>query len=129
LRKAHTRGIESYRDVNIVTLTTEAAGQSSVKDGDDKKQGRHQQKMFYCFVGDCLITASDAEAVKFVVSQIKGAGALIAIGRYGLYRDDGVRSGLIMMFAIYVNFKRLIKWLIDEDATGESQKEIANPGL
>jgi hypothetical protein len=128
VEKGAHRGIESYRDVNIVTLTTEAAGQSSVKDGDDKKTGPTSAKDVYCFVGDCLITASDAEAVKFVVSQIKGAGAsslsadtdyIATMGAVGPYHDVD----------IYVNFKRLIKWLTDEDATGESQKEIANLGL
>jgi hypothetical protein len=126
------RAIESYRDVNIVTLTTEtAARRPSVKGGDDNmaaKTGPSSEKNVYCFVGDCLIMASDAEAVKFVVSQIKGAGAsslagdtdyIATMGAVGPYHDVD----------IYVNFKRMIKRLTDEDTTGESQKEFANLGL
>ncbi|MGA2323660.1 MAG: hypothetical protein ABSG22_07425 [Sedimentisphaerales bacterium] len=131
VEKGAHRGIEGYRDVNIVTLTTEAAGQSSVKDGDDNmaaKTGPSSEKDVYCFVGDCLITASDAEVVKFVVSQIKGAGAsslagdtdyIATMGAVGPYHDVD----------IYVNFKRAIERLADGDTTGESQKEIANLGL
>jgi hypothetical protein len=132
VEKGAHRGIESYRDVNIVTLTTEtAAGQSSIKGGDDNmaaKTGPSSEKDVYCFVGDCLIMASDAEAVKFVVSQMRGAGAsslagdtdyIATMGAVGPYHDVD----------IYVNFKRVIKRLADGDTTGESQKEIANLGL
>ncbi len=129
VEKGAHRGIESYRDVNIITLATEAsAGQSAVKDSDDKKTGPSSEKDVYCFVDDCLITASDAEAVKFVVSQMRGAGAsslagdadyIATMGAVGPYHDVD----------IYVNFKRVIKRLADGDTTGESQKEIANLGL
>ena len=129
VEKGAHRGIESYRDVNILTLTTEtAAEKSAVKDSDDKKTGPSSGKDVYCFVDDCLITASDAEAVKFVVSQMRGAGAsslagdtdyIATMGTVGPYHDVDV----------YVNLKRAIKRLTDEDTTGESQKEIANLGL
>ena len=129
VEKGAHRGIESYRDVNIVTLTTEtAAGQSSVKDSDDKKTGPSSEKDVYCFVGDCLITASDAEAVKFVVSQIKGAGASSLAGDTD-YIATMVAVGPYHDVDVYVNFKRLIEQLADGDTTGESQKEIANLGL
>ena len=132
VEKGAHRGIESYRDVNIITLTTEtAAGQSAVKDSDDStaaKTGPVSAKDVYCFVDDCLITASNAEAVKFVVSQIRGAGAsslagdtdyIATMGAVGPYHDVDV----------YVNLKRVIRRLADGDTTGESQKEIANLGL
>jgi hypothetical protein len=131
VEKGAHRGIESYRDVNIVTLTTETAEKPAVKTSDDKmvaKTGPSSEKDVYCFVGDCLITASDAETIKFVVSQMKGAGAsslagdtdyIATMGAVGPYHDVD----------IYVNFKRMIKRLTDEDTTGESQKEMANLGL
>jgi hypothetical protein len=132
VEKGAHRGIESYRDVNIITLTTEtAAEKSSVKYSDDNtaaKTGPVSVKDVYCFVDDCLITASDAEAAKFIVSQIRGAGAsslagdtdyIATMGAVGPYHDVD----------IYVNFKRVIKRLADGDTTGESQKEIANLGL
>lgn len=128
VEKGAHRGIESYRDVNIITLTT-AAEKPVVKDSNDNMAaGLTSEKDVYCFVGDCLIMASDAEAVKFVVSQIKGAGAsslagdadyTATIGAVGPYHDADV----------YVNFKRLIKQMTDGDTTGESQKDIANLGL
>jgi len=131
VEKGAHRGIESYRDVNIITLTTVAAEKPAVKGSDDnmaEKTGPTSQKDIYCFVGDCLVIASDAEAVKFVVSQIKGAGAsslagdtdyTATMGAVGPYHDADV----------YVSFKRLIKQMTDGDTTGESQKEIANLGL
>ncbi|MGD1042599.1 MAG: hypothetical protein ABR913_05985, partial [Sedimentisphaerales bacterium] len=132
VEKGAHRGIESYRDVNIITLTTEtAAEKSAVKYSDDNtaaKTGPVSAKDVYCFVGDCLIMASDAEAVKFVVSQIRGAGTsslagdadyIATMGAVGPYHDVDV----------YLNFKRVIKRLADGDTTGESQKEIANLGL
>jgi len=131
VEKGAHRGIESYRDVNIITLTTKATEKPAVKDSDDNmaaKVAPTSKKDVYCFVGDCLIMASDAEAVKFVVSQIKGAGAstlsadtdyMATMGAVGPYHDADV----------YVNFKRVIKQMTDEDTTGESQKEIANLGL
>ncbi len=128
VEKGAHRGIESYRDVNIITLTT-AAEKPAVKDSNDNMAaGPTSEKDVYCFVGDCLIMASDAEAVKFVVSQIKGAGAsslagdsdyTATMGAVGPYHDADV----------YVNFKRLIKQMTDGDTTGESQKDIANLGL
>ena len=123
--------VESYRDVNIITLTTTAAEKPAVKNSDDNmaaKTGLISEKDVYCFVGDCLIMASDAEAVKFVVSQIKGAGSsslagdtdyIATMGTVGPYHDVD----------IYVNFRRMIKQMTDGDTTGESQKEIANLGL
>jgi hypothetical protein len=131
VEKGAHRGIESYRDVNIVTLTTETAEKPAVKNSDDKmaaKTGPSSTKDVYCFVGDCLITASDAEAVKFIVSQVRGAGAsslagdtdyIATMGAVGPYHDVD----------IYVNFKRMIKQMTDGDTTGESQKEMANLGL
>jgi len=128
VEKGAHRGIESYRDVNIVTLTAE---KPAVKNSDDKmtaKTGLSFTKDVYCFVGDCLIMASDAEAVKFVVSQMRGAGTsslagdtdyIATMGAVGPYHDVD----------IYVNFKRMIKQMTDEDTTGESQKEIVNLGL
>lgn len=125
------REIESYRDVNIITLTRETAGKPAVKDSDDNmtgKTGTTSEKDVYCFVGDCLIMANDAEAVKFVVSQIKGAGAsalstdtdyTATMGAVGPYHDAEV----------YVNLKRVIKQMIDEETSGETQKDIANLGL
>jgi len=132
VEKGAHRAIESYRDVNIVTLTTETpAGQSSVRGGVDNmaaKTGPSSEKDVYCFVGDCLIMASDAETVKFVVSQMRGAGTsslagdtdyITTMGAVGPYHDAD----------IYVNFKRMIKQMTDGDTTGESQKEFANLGL
>jgi hypothetical protein len=132
VEKGAHRGIESYRDVNIITLTTETTAEKSpAKDREDKKSaktGPTSEKDVYCFVDDCLIMASDAEAVKLVVSQIRGAGAsslagdmdyITTIGAVGPYHDVDV----------YVNLKRMIKQMTDEDTTGESQKEIANLGL
>jgi len=131
VEKGAHRAIESYRDVNIVTLTTEKAPtKPAVKDDDNNTKIKvvTSEKDVYCFVDDCLITASDAEAVKFVVSQMRGAGAsslagdtdyIATMGAVGPYHDVD----------IYVNFKRVIKRLVDGDTTGESQKEIANLGL
>ena len=131
VEKGAHRAIESYRDVNIVTLMTEKAStKPAVKDDDDntKIKAATSTKDVYCFVGDCLMMSSDAEAVKFVVSQIKGAGAsslagdtdyIATMGAVGPYHDVD----------IYVNFKRMIKRMTNEDTTGESQKELANLGL
>ena len=132
VEKGAHRGIESYRDVNIITLTTEVSTEKSpIKDRDDSmaaKTAPTSEKDVYCFVNDCLIMANGEEAVKLVVSQIKGAGAsslagdidyITTMGAVGPYHDVDV----------YVNLKRIIKQLADEDTTGESQKEIANLGL
>ncbi|MGA2069993.1 MAG: hypothetical protein ABSG97_01480 [Sedimentisphaerales bacterium] len=131
VEKGAHRAIESYRDVNIVTLTTEKAPtRPAVKDDDDNTKIKvvTSEKDVYCFVDDCLIIASDTEVVKFVVSQIKGTGAsslagdadyIATMGAVGPYHDVD----------IYVNFRRMIKQMTDDDTTGESQKGIANLGL
>jgi hypothetical protein len=132
VEKGAHRAIQSYRDVNIITLTTEvSAEKSAVKYSDDNtaaKTGPTSAKDVYCFVDDCLITASDAEAIKFVVSQMRGAGASSLAGDTDYIATMGA-VGPYHGVDIYVNFKRVIKRLADEDKTGESQKEIANLGL
>jgi hypothetical protein len=129
VEKGEHRGIESYRDVNIITLTKEVAVvKSVVKDNDEKKTGPLFEKDVYCFIDDCLIMANDADLVKLIVSHIRSAGAsslvsdadyIAAMGAVGPYHDVD----------IYVNFRRLIKQMTDEDTTGDSQKEMANLGL
>jgi hypothetical protein len=100
------KAIGDYCDVNLVTLTTEAAKQTT-----------------YCFIDDCLVAGSDVETVKFAVAQIKGAGgsALAAdndyvtvMGEVGPYHDVD----------LYVNWKELLK-----RTTSEDQKVVSNLGL
>ena len=120
------RGIESYRDVNIVTLTTDAAPGEPAGRGSDANPG--QEKTVYCFIDDCLVIGSDTEVVKFVVAQMKGTGAsslagdmdyVVTMGAVGPYHDVDV----------YVNLKQMIRRISDEDKSGQSQMEMANLGF
>jgi hypothetical protein len=129
VEKGDHRAIESYRDVNIIIMTREVpAGKSAVKDNNEKKTEPSAVKDVYCFIDDCLIMANDAELLKSIISQVKGTRTsslaadmdyMATMGAVVGYRDAEV----------YVNFKRLIKQVTDEDTTGGTQKDFANLGL
>ena len=131
VEKGTHRGIENYRDVNIITLITEKAAEKPTVKSDDNDavtKTAPTDKTVYCFIDDCLLVASDAEPVKFIISQMKGARAsslsadtdyIATMGAVEPYHDfDG-----------YINLKLMIKQICDEDKTGKVQQEMANLGL
>jgi hypothetical protein len=134
------RAIESYRDVNLVTLTTESAPRREPDFGSYKPEDGNvsiktvqppPERVAYCFIDDCLIAGTGIETVKFAVAQIQGASAasgsalsadvdyMGAMGAVGPYHDVD----------IYVNLKQLLKRFGAEDTTGEDRMFISNLGL
>jgi hypothetical protein len=105
------KAIDDYCDVNLVTLTTLTAKQTT-----------------YCFIDDCLIAGTDVETVKFAVARIKGASGsalaadndyVAAMGAVGPYHDVD----------LYVNTKQLLRTMVAGDTTGEDRMVVSNLGL
>jgi hypothetical protein len=105
------KAIVDYCDVNLVTLTTGTARQTT-----------------YCFIDDCLIAGTDVNTVKFAIGRIKGAGTpglaadldyAAVMSAVGPYHDVD----------LYVNAKQLIKKFVAEDATGKVQTTLSNLGF
>lgn len=136
IEKGAGRSIEEYREVNIVTLTTEASPQrvpdweGKPEDGTitDKTVQLPPEREVYCFIDDCLIAGNSVETVKFAVSRIKGAGgtALAAdteyvatMGEVGPYHDVD----------FYVNLKQLINRIVAGDTSAKARMTISNLGL
>jgi hypothetical protein len=144
IEKGAHRSIEEYRDVNLVTLTTQAPVSPVVWHGDTAKMAvpprgeapivptgagqTTREKTAYCFIDDCLIAGDGVEAVKFAVAQIKGAtGAALAgdtdyvsvMGAVGPYHD----------IDIYVNLRQLLRRMAAGDKTGEDQRIFSNLGF
>jgi hypothetical protein len=136
IEKGAGRSIEEYRDVNIVTLTTEAAPQR-VPDWESKPDDGNityktvqppPEREVYCFIDDCLIAGDSVETVKFAVARIKGAGgtALAAdtdyvaiMGEVGPYHDVD----------FYVNLKQLINRIVTGDTSAKARMTISNLGF
>jgi hypothetical protein len=131
------RAIEDYRDVNIVTLTTEVAP-TQVPDWENTNPEDSKvpvktirppaSKTCYCFIDDCLIAATDVDTVKFVVAHIQGASgdALIAdadyvslMGALGPYHDVD----------LYLNIRQILDRATADDKAGRARMELANLGL
>ncbi|MFH1370411.1 MAG: hypothetical protein ABII09_03890 [Planctomycetota bacterium] len=135
-RGAH-RSIEDYRDVNMVTLTTEAAPQRVPDlEGHRPEDGNityktvqpPPERTVYCFIDDCLIAGTDVDTVKFAVARIKGAGGsslaadseyVAAMGAVGPYHDVD----------FYVNLKQIISRIVAEDTSGEARMTMSNLGF
>jgi hypothetical protein len=105
------KSIGDYCDVNLITLTTLTAKQTT-----------------YCFIDDCLIAGTDVETVKFAVARIKGASGsalaadndyVAAMGAVGPYHDVD----------LYVNAKQLLRAMVAGDTTGEDRMVVSNLGL
>ncbi len=137
IEKGAHRSIEDYRDVNMVTLTTESepVRVPDLKGGvpEDgnityKTVQPPPEKEVYCFIDDCLIAGNDVDTVKFAVARIKGAGGsslaadtdyIAAIGAVGPYHD----------IDFYVNLKQIIKRVVAEDTSGQARMTISNLGF
>ncbi len=130
VEKGARREFENYRDVNIVTLTTTKKAQPVPMSDFNMvtKPGPAFEKNVYCFAGDCLIFGDDVDAVKFVISRLKGTASsslagdadyISIMGAVGPYHD----------IDIYINIKQVIKSMADEDKSGETQTEMANLGF
>ncbi len=135
-RGAH-RAIEDYRDVNIVTLTTEAAPQRVPDwEGHRPEDGNityktvqpPPERTVYCFIDDCLIAGTDVGAVKFTVARIRGAGGsslaadteyVATMGAVGPYHDVD----------FYVNLKQMISRIVAGDTSGRARMTISNLGF
>jgi hypothetical protein len=128
------RSIEDYRDVNIVTLTTEAAPRR-VPDLESRPEDRNityktlpPERTVYCFIDDCLIAGTDVDTVKFAVARTKGAGGsslsadseyVAAMGAVGPYHDVD----------FYVNLKQMISRIVAEDTSAKARMTISNLGF
>lgn len=137
VEKGAHRSIETYRDVNIITLTTELPPRQvqdwenyNEQDGNVpmKTVQPPPEKDAFCFLDDCLIVGNDVETVKFVVAHIKGATGAALAGD-GDYVSVMSETGPYHDIDIYFNVKQFIKRMSAEDKTGEFGKEMSNLGL
>lgn len=82
----------------------------------------------YCFLDDCFICALDAEALRFAVSQIKGATS-------PTLADDADYSATMQAvgpnsdLSVYVNLKQMIKTATQIDSQGRAEAMLKNLGL
>ena len=107
------RETEEYRGVNIATMT-----------------GSSSKALSFCFLDDCLIGSVDADVLKFVIAQIRGAGSPT------LGDDDDYNATIRALGSpdagqagIYVNIKQIVKMTLAEDADGQARTIINNLGL
>lgn len=102
---------QSYRQVSIETMIDEGGN-----------------TMYYCFVEDCFIAASDIEILKFVVAQIKGAGT-------ACLADDPEYTSAMAVTApchdidLYINVRQILKEVIASDRSGQAHTIISNLGI
>ncbi|MHC4763265.1 MAG: DUF3352 domain-containing protein [Planctomycetota bacterium] len=132
------RMTEDYRGVTIVTIIKELPPRQvpdfsnySRKDNTPPPMKTVQPppvKTYHCFLGDCLIGATEPELLKFVIAHIKGATSPTladtsdynsAIGSVGPHHD----------IDLYVNISQFVKTSITKDSTGNIQTVAANLGL
>ena len=105
------RNREDYRGVSITTII-----------------GENSSRLSYCLFDDCLIVSTNLEVLKFVIAHIKGASSPALAGDTD-YTDTIKATGPYHDIDFYVNIKQIIKTIIAEDSTGETQTKIANLGL
>jgi hypothetical protein len=133
IEKGAHRAIEEYRDVNVVTLTTEVSPRETLSSREDDNMPARTakpspQRDVFCFIDDCLIVGNDSEAVKFIVAHIKGAiGTTLAADTDYVSVMDA--TGPYHDIDIYVNLRQLLRRIAAEDKTGQGGNTLSNLGL
>lgn len=104
---------EDYRGVGITSIT-----------------GKSSDKVSYCFIDDAMILSANAETMKFVIAQAKGAGSQT------LADSDDYNSTLRTVSSegpgkidIYVNIKHIIQTVTAKDEAGKVKPILTNLGL
>lgn len=82
----------------------------------------------YCFLDDCFFCAFDAEHLRFVVSQIKGASSptLADDADYSAAMHPAGRNSDL---SVYVNIKQMVKMATQADSQGRADAALTNLGL
>jgi len=111
--KETRRQTEDYRGVTITTLT-----------------GKDSDSLSYCFIDDAMMVSGNAEAMKFIVAQAKGAGSAT------LADSDDYNSTLRAVSSsgpgqidLYVNIKQVIQAVTANDQAGKIKPILTNLGL
>jgi hypothetical protein len=107
------RQMEDYRGVGITTVTAKSSDSVS-----------------YCFIDDTMILSANAETMKFVIAQAKGAN------NPALADDEDYKSALKAVSSsgpgqidVYVNIKQIIPTVAAKDEAGALKGILTKLGL
>ena len=107
------RQTEEYRGVGITSIT-----------------GKDSGALSYSFIDDAMILSANAESLKFVIAQVKGAGSPT------LADSDDFNSTLRAVSSsgpgqidMYVNIKQIIQTVTAKDEAGKIKPILTNLGL
>lgn len=111
--KGARRQTEDYRGVGITSIT-----------------GESSDSMSYCFIDDAMILSGNAETMKFVIAQVKGAGSP-TLGDSDDYNSTlrAVSSSGAGQIDIYVNIKQILQTVTAQDGAGKLKPILTNLGL
>jgi len=104
---------EDYRGVGITSIT-----------------GKSSDSLSYCFIDDAMILSPNAESMKFVIAQAKGAGSP-TLADSDDYNSTlrAVKSSGAGQIDLYVNIKHIIQTVTAKDEAGKIKPILTNLGL
>lgn len=111
--KGARRQTEDYRGVGITSIT-----------------GKSSDAVSYCFIDDAMILSGNAESMKFVIAQAKGAGSP-TLADSDDYNSTlrAVKSSGPGRIDLYVNIKHIVQTLTAREEAAKIKPTLTNLGL
>ena len=128
------QNIEKIKEAvnKIIEKATEAGGHQKTEDYRSVAIkiliNKSAETFYYCYIDDCFMAATDLDAVKFAIAQIKGAESRTladendystAIRAVGPYHDTD----------FYLNIKKIISVMLTADSSGQAAMITTTLGL